>query len=266
MRVGGLVLGGAPARRRAVDLGALAPAVLEHAIELEGHADNVAASLLRRSRGDGGRAASCGCRWRSTRPSSCGSRRRRRRPSARATACRATVSFADAAFNVGRTALLVAALGRGRRRGAALGDGRPAPPGPPPRRVAAVARCPRRRPRRRRVVRLAVGQRPGRRLPGRPGGRRRRSSPRCRPTATPRCSPSPTRRTVVGPASSIRRHAGRQAVGRREAAGEDERLVGEGAGERATGLGRRRRRRPAARRRSSRRRGRRRGGRGRRPT
>lgn len=86
--------------------------VLEAAIELEGHADNVAASLL------GGVVATSGGKvvpvavalepgvvvWV---PEASTSTQRAR------AGLPATVSFADAAFNVGRTALLVAALAAG---------------------------------------------------------------------------------------------------------------------------------------------------------
>jgi homoserine kinase len=113
MRVGGLVAawaqqeGGRPA-----DLAAARPALLELAIELEGHGDNVAASLY------GGVVATSAGRavpvtlnvepavvtWV---PSFTTATEKSRRD------LPAKVSFDDAAFNVGRTALLVAALAAG---------------------------------------------------------------------------------------------------------------------------------------------------------
>jgi homoserine kinase len=112
MRVGGLVLAAAERSGSAVDVDAVAPVVLEQAVELEGHADNVAASL------HGGLVATAAGRvvrvplavaptvvvWIPQRETST-QRSRHALP--------ATVSFADAAFNVGRTALLVGALAAG---------------------------------------------------------------------------------------------------------------------------------------------------------
>jgi homoserine kinase len=105
-RVGGLVA--AAAQRRAYDRDAVLPV----AAELEGHADNVAASL------SGGIVAVAGARmvriplgcaltvvlWIPDRETATDSARR---------ALPGQVPFADAAFNVGRTALLVAALAAG---------------------------------------------------------------------------------------------------------------------------------------------------------
>jgi homoserine kinase len=113
MRVGGLVA--AWAQRNGGDAEALRAArsaLLEPAIELEGHADNVAASLL------GGVVATAAghavavplalepavVTWV---PSFTTSTEKSR------AALPAKVSFADAVFNVGRTALLVAALAAG---------------------------------------------------------------------------------------------------------------------------------------------------------
>jgi homoserine kinase len=113
MRVGGLLA--AWAQRNDGDAAALSAtraSLLAPAIELEGHADNVAASLF------GGVVATAAGRavvvplaiepavltWV---PSFTTSTERSR------AALPATVSFADAAFNVGRTALLVAALAAG---------------------------------------------------------------------------------------------------------------------------------------------------------
>jgi homoserine kinase len=112
MRVGGLVLAAAERSGSAVDVDAVAPVVLEQAVELEGHADNVAASL------HGGLVATAAGRvvrvplavaptvvvWIPQQETST-QRSRHALP--------ATVSFADAAFNVGRTALLVGALAAG---------------------------------------------------------------------------------------------------------------------------------------------------------
>jgi homoserine kinase len=112
MRVGGLVLAAAQRAGGALDVDAVAPGVLELAVELEGHADNVAASL------HGGLVATAAGRvvkvplavaptvvvW-IPRQETSTQRSRHALPS--------TVSFADAAFNVGRTALLVGALAAG---------------------------------------------------------------------------------------------------------------------------------------------------------
>jgi homoserine kinase len=112
MRVGGLILGAAQRAGGPVDVATIAPVVLEHAIELEGHADNVAASL------HGGLVATAAGQvarvplaldpavvvWIPQQETST-QRSRHALP--------ATVSFADAAFNVGRTALLVGALAAG---------------------------------------------------------------------------------------------------------------------------------------------------------
>jgi homoserine kinase len=112
MRVGGLVLAAAERSGSAVDVDAVAPVVLEQAVELEGHADNVAASL------HGWLVATAAGRvvrvplavaptvvvWIPQQETST-QRSRHALP--------ATVSFADAAFNVGRTALLVGALAAG---------------------------------------------------------------------------------------------------------------------------------------------------------
>jgi homoserine kinase len=112
MRIAGLVLGAAQRAGGPLDIATIAPVVLEHAIELEGHADNVAASL------HGGLVATAAGQvarvplaldpavvvWIPQQETST-QRSRHGLPS--------TVSFADAAFNVGRTALLVAALAAG---------------------------------------------------------------------------------------------------------------------------------------------------------
>ena len=108
MRVGGLLA--AAAQRDATDIDQLA--VLTAAIDLEGHADNAAASLF------GGVVATAGGTVVPVRlavepsvvvwiPTMATSTRR-----SRAT-LPSTVSFGDAVFNVGRTALLVAALTAG---------------------------------------------------------------------------------------------------------------------------------------------------------
>ncbi|MGH9271457.1 MAG: homoserine kinase [Ilumatobacteraceae bacterium] len=112
MRVGGLLAATAQRRAAAGDDSADRLAVLQGAVELEGHADNVAASLL------GGVVATAGGHavplplglspavvvWV---PETGTSTQRSRN------ALPATVSFADAAFNVGRTALLAAAFAAG---------------------------------------------------------------------------------------------------------------------------------------------------------
>ena len=113
MRVGGLVAAVAQRAGGDAELEAARPALLEIAIELEGHADNAAASLLRRASWRRPPAGSCACRSPSTRPSWPGCRRSRRRRTGPGTPCGGSVSFADAVFNVGRTALLVAALAAG---------------------------------------------------------------------------------------------------------------------------------------------------------
>lgn len=109
MRVGGLV---AAAARRSSEAGALVaarPAIFELAVELEGHADNAAASLY------GGIVATAAGRVVPIRPAvvpavvawvpgfETSTQRSRG-------ALGEPVPFADAVFNVGRTALLVAAL------------------------------------------------------------------------------------------------------------------------------------------------------------
>jgi homoserine kinase len=95
-----------------LDLTLVVPILLEHAIEMEGHADNVAASL------HGGLVATAAGRavriplglapavvvWVPQLETST-TRSRHALPS--------TVSFEDAVFNVGRTALLIAALATG---------------------------------------------------------------------------------------------------------------------------------------------------------
>ncbi len=111
VRVGGLIA--ATVQRAGADAVAGATAeILRAATELEGHADNVAASLF------GGVVATAAGRavnvplgfdpavvvWVPSSTTSTDESRHR---------LSATVSFADAAFNVGRTALLVAALASG---------------------------------------------------------------------------------------------------------------------------------------------------------
>jgi homoserine kinase len=112
MRVGGLVAAWARRAGTGADLDADRAGLLELAIELEGHGDNVAASLY------GGVVATAAGRavvvplaiepavlaWV---PSFTTATEKSRR------ALPATVSFGDAVFNVGRTALLVAALAAG---------------------------------------------------------------------------------------------------------------------------------------------------------
>jgi homoserine kinase len=109
MRVGGLTLAAVQRGGGMLDLGAVAPVILEHAIELEGHGDNAAASL------HGGLVATAAGRavrvplgllasvvaWVPQAETST-ARSRHSLPS--------SVSFDDAAFNVGRTSLLIAAL------------------------------------------------------------------------------------------------------------------------------------------------------------
>ncbi len=108
-RVGGLVAACAQQQRRLRDS---RPAILRAAAELEGHADNVAASLY------GGVVAVAGGRavriplphelvvvvWIPDRETATSSARR---------LLPEQIPFADAAFNIGRTALLVAALAAG---------------------------------------------------------------------------------------------------------------------------------------------------------
>jgi homoserine kinase len=110
--VGGLAAAAVQRAGAPIDLDVVAPVLLEHAVELEGHADNVAASLL------GGFVATAAGRvvrvplgmapavvvW-VPRQETSTQRSRHGLPS--------SVSFADATFNVGRTALLVAALAAG---------------------------------------------------------------------------------------------------------------------------------------------------------
>ena len=112
MRVGGLVLAAAQHTGEELDVSSVASIVLEHAVELEGHADNVAASL------HGGLVVTAAGRvvrvplgvtaavvlWI---PQQETSTQRSRH------ALATTVSFSDATFNVGRTALLVGALAAG---------------------------------------------------------------------------------------------------------------------------------------------------------
>jgi homoserine kinase len=109
MRVGGLALAALQRLGDGVDLAAVAPLLLEHAIELEGHGDNAAASL------HGGFVVTAAGRalrvplgfdptvlaWVPQQETST-AKSRHALPSA--------VSFADAVFNVGRTSLLVGAL------------------------------------------------------------------------------------------------------------------------------------------------------------
>jgi homoserine kinase len=111
-RVAGLVAGLARAEGSRFDLAAAAPEVLARATALEGHADNVAASLY------GGVVAAAGGRvvrvplafdpavvvWIPSFTTSTDASRGRLSP---------TVERGDAVFNVGRTALLVAALAAG---------------------------------------------------------------------------------------------------------------------------------------------------------
>lgn len=112
MRVGGLLAAAAQRGAAAGSKSADRLAVLAGAVELEGHADNVAASLL------GGVVATAAGHavplplglnpavvvW--VPPTGTSTQRSRN-------SLPATLSFADAAFNVGRTALLVAALAAG---------------------------------------------------------------------------------------------------------------------------------------------------------
>lgn len=112
MRVGGLAAAAVQRAGGPIDLGVVAPVLLEHAVELEGHADNVAASL------HGGFVTTAAGHvvrvplgttpavvlWIPSQETST-QRSRHGLPS--------SVSFADATFNVGRTALLVAALAGG---------------------------------------------------------------------------------------------------------------------------------------------------------
>ena len=112
MRVGGLVAAAAQRATGPDDIDAARRAVLELAVELEGHADNVAASLY------GGVVATAAGRvvpipvaldavvvaWIPAHVTSTHKSR---------SALGGNVSFADAVFNVGRTALLVAALAAG---------------------------------------------------------------------------------------------------------------------------------------------------------
>lgn len=109
MRIGGLALAALQRAGGSLDLAAVAPILLEHAIELEGHGDNAAASLY------GGLVATAAGRavrvpigmepavvaWVPQEETST-ARSRHALPS--------TVSFDDATFNVGRASLLLAAL------------------------------------------------------------------------------------------------------------------------------------------------------------
>ena len=122
-----------------LDLAEVAGDILAVATELEGHADNVAASL------HGGVVATAGGRavrvplavepavvvWVPSFTTSTDQSR---------TALGDTVAFDDAVFNVGRTALLVAALAAGDVDVAAHRHRGPPAPGRPLRPVAAVAR------------------------------------------------------------------------------------------------------------------------------
>ena len=112
MRVGGLVAAWAQAADGSGDLAAARPTLLEPAAELEGHADNVAASLY------GGVVATAAGRAVSVPmavepavlawvPSFTTATQKSR------TALPSEVPFDDAVFNVGRTAMLVAALAAG---------------------------------------------------------------------------------------------------------------------------------------------------------
>ena len=156
MRVGGLLAAAAQRNPTAIDR----LAVLAAAIDLEGHADNAAASLF------GGVVATAGGAVVPVRlaiepsvvvwiPAMATSTRR-----SRAT-LPSTVSFGDAVFNVSRTALLVAALAAGDVDGVAHGDRGPPAPGPALRRVRPVAHGAGRGAGGRRVGRLAVGERTG---------------------------------------------------------------------------------------------------------
>ena len=265
MRVGGLCRRRPSAPAGPVDSPPSRPAVLELAVELEGHADNVAASLYG---GVVATAAGRSCRV----PLALDAGRRRRGSRRTATSTQRSRHGAAGDGVVRRRRVQRRPHGaarrrarRRRRRGAAHGDRGPPAPGPPVRRRPAVARGPRRRARGRRVVRLAVGQRSDRR-PAVP----------TRPTPTAIAAALPVRRPHQGAsriAPEARRRSGSDADLCRaeraasnvqaEAAGEDEGFVGEGAGEGATGVGCGRAAAPGARRRSSRRRGRRRGGPGR---
>ncbi len=112
MRIGGLALAALEQAGAPIDFDVIAPVLLEHAVELEGHADNAAASL------HGGVVATAAGRvvrvplgvapavvvWIPQQETST-QRSRHALPS--------SVSHIDATFNVGRTALLVAALAAG---------------------------------------------------------------------------------------------------------------------------------------------------------
>lgn len=109
MRVGGLALAALQRAGGDLDLTALAPILLAHAVELEGHADNAAASL------HGGFVVTAAGRalrlplglsptvlaWVPQQETSTAKSRH---------ALPASVSFDDAVFNVGRTSLLIGAL------------------------------------------------------------------------------------------------------------------------------------------------------------
>ena len=158
---------------------------------LEGHADNVAASLL------GGVVATAGGRairvplgfdpavvvWIPA-VSTSTEHSRNQLP--------ATVSRDDAVHNIGHVAMLVAALAVRRHRRAARRDQRPPAPGAAPRRRADVAAGARRRARARGLVRVAERQRADdRRCCARPT-RRPGWRPRSPTTATRRCCESTT--------------------------------------------------------------------------
>ena len=145
------------------------------------------------------------------------------------------MSFTDAVFNIGRTALLVAALAAGdvEALSVATADRLHQDAGSPPSRVA---RRPRRRAGRRGLVRLAVGQRAVRRPDVRPGRRRAIAAalPPDGHTKRLRIAPEGRPSVLTDELCPLSGHVQRS---RTEAAGEDEGFVGEGAGEGAAGVG-----------------------------
>ena len=133
--------------------------LLGHAIEMEGHPDNVAASLL------GGVTAYVDGRAARLEPPAGLSAilvvpRSPVRTAAARAALPATVPLADAAANAGHAALLLAGPGARRPRPRRVRPARPHPPALPRAPVPAVGRAPRARARARRARRDDLGRRP----------------------------------------------------------------------------------------------------------
>ena len=147
----------ARAAATSADVSSLAEETLAQSAVLEGHEDNVAASLYGGVVAVVGRARGARAARHRARRSSCGCRPRARRPRSRAASCPRRCALADATFNVGRTALLVAAIAAGDVGRVALGDRRPAASGHPPRGRAREPPSDGSRRRRRRLVLVALG-------------------------------------------------------------------------------------------------------------